>query len=134
MPTLPKPSIRVSLDDRGDVFVTKFSPDGKSLVYSTVLGGTLLDAPGDIAVNPAGEAFVVGQARIGFPVIGNTSSQRGNGDGFAVKLNANGTVAWSRLVGGNGADNLLGLFPLWTKRQESLWSRWSCPKDRLRPQ
>ncbi len=52
-----------------DVFVTKLSPDGKKVLYSTLLGGSCYDRPTDIAVTPAGTVFVVGETNsVDFPV------------------------------------------------------------------
>jgi Bacterial Ig-like domain (group 3)/Beta-propeller repeat len=42
-------------------FVTKFAPDGKSVIFSTYLGGTVgSDQASSIAVDSSGNAFVVG--------------------------------------------------------------------------
>ncbi len=42
-------------------FITKFAPDGKSVIYSTYLGGTLgSDLAASVAVDSAGNAYVVG--------------------------------------------------------------------------
>jgi len=43
-----------------DGFVSKLSPDGSSLLYSTFLGGSLNDTLNGIAVDSAGEAYVIG--------------------------------------------------------------------------
>jgi hypothetical protein len=43
-----------------DAFVTKLSPDGKDLVYSTFLGGSRSDRAQDIAVDGEGSAYVAG--------------------------------------------------------------------------
>ncbi len=46
-----------------DVFVSKISQDGKSLVYSTYLGGNQDDVGNGIAVGPGGAAFVTGYTK-----------------------------------------------------------------------
>lgn len=43
-----------------DAFVTKFSPSGSNLVYSTFLGGANYDVGRHIAVDAAGNAYVTG--------------------------------------------------------------------------
>ena len=43
-----------------DTYLVKISPDGRELLYSTLLGGKALDAPQALAVNAQGEAFVAG--------------------------------------------------------------------------
>jgi uncharacterized protein (TIGR03437 family) len=53
-----------------DVFVTKLSPDAKTMLYSTLLGGSCYDRPTDIAVTPAGAVFVTGETNsIDFPLV-----------------------------------------------------------------
>ena len=50
-------------------FVTKFSPDGSSLVYSTYLGGNNSDYIYAIAVDSSGSAYVTGQtSSASFPI------------------------------------------------------------------
>ncbi len=44
-----------------DVFVTAFNPDASALLYSTLLGGKKNDSGYGIAVDAAGNAYVVGQ-------------------------------------------------------------------------
>ena len=44
-----------------DVFVTKLSPDGKTMIFSTLLGGSCYDRPTDIVVTPSGAVFVTGE-------------------------------------------------------------------------
>jgi hypothetical protein len=45
---------------RGDVFVTKLTPDGSALVYSTYLGGGLGEGVSGLAIDAAGDVFVSG--------------------------------------------------------------------------
>lgn len=92
---------------RTDVFVTKLSADGSSLVYSTLLGGVNADFGQDIAVE-SGEAYITGytdspdfpKASIGYDTIHN-----GNKDVFVVKLDTLGsTLGYSTFLGGGGVD------------------------------
>lgn len=73
-------------------FITKFAPDGKSLVYSTFLGNGCADAGLGIAVDRFGNAYVVGQTSDpSFP--GNRlGPQNPNGNAFAAKINPAGNV------------------------------------------
>ena len=58
-----------------DIFVTKFSPVGNTLEYSTYLGGNVQDQGRGIAIDGTGAAYVTG--------LRNWS---GPGDAFAAKL------------------------------------------------
>lgn len=49
-----------TLGGGSDVFVTKLSPSGTGLVYSTYLGGSGSEFGGEIAVDAAGSAYVIG--------------------------------------------------------------------------
>jgi hypothetical protein len=51
------------------LFVTKFSPDGSSLIYSTYLSGSGWDYADAIAVDPGGSAYVTGNTNSNdFPI------------------------------------------------------------------
>src|SRR5262249_10940271 len=53
-----------------DVFVTKLSSDGSSLVYSTYLGGTASDFAQGIAVDSANNVYLAGWSQsIDFPLV-----------------------------------------------------------------
>jgi hypothetical protein len=98
----------------GDGFVTKLSPDGSSVVYSTFLGGRPFSAGTDIAVDTAGSAFVFGgTASIQFPVTPgayDTSFNGGTGDTFVTKLNPNGSaLIYSTFLGGSRSDGSGGI-------------------------
>jgi len=101
-------------------FVTKFSPDGSSLVYSTYLGGNGYDYIYAIAVDSSGSAYVTGQTNsTNFPVTAgayqtvcdpNPTNQpppytatcySSNVSAFVTKLNAAGTgLVYSTFLGG----------------------------------
>ncbi|MHC5009230.1 MAG: SBBP repeat-containing protein, partial [Planctomycetota bacterium] len=71
-----------------DAFVTKLTPDGSALAYSTYLGGTGTDEARDLAVDSAGRAHVVGYTvSQDFPPAGISSAA----DIFVSKLGASGS-------------------------------------------
>jgi uncharacterized protein (TIGR03437 family) len=78
-----------------DVFVTKLSPDAKTVLYSTLLGGSCYDRPTDIAVTPAGAVFVTGETNsIDFPLMHPRESAPavGNYESFVSMISANGAA------------------------------------------
>lgn len=90
-----------------DAFVSKLASDGKTLVYSTYLGGDDWDAAYGIAVDSTGSAYVVGEtSSTNFPRLSAIQTTlRGAVDGFVTKLNAAGNgLSYSTYLGGNGDD------------------------------
>ena len=72
-----------------DAFVARFNPAGSALLFSTHLGGAANDQGNALAVNPAGEIFVVGNtASTDFPVVSAVRGTYGGGrsDAFVAKL------------------------------------------------
>jgi len=96
-----------------DVFVTKISADGSTLVYSTYVGGSGNDSGNAIAVNSAGNAFVTGgTASSDFPVTGSADQQTYGGgslDAFVLELATSGSMTFSTYVGGSGTDVATGI-------------------------
>ena len=86
-----------------NVFVTKFSADGKSLVYSTYVGGPSGASASGLAVDPQGNAYVSGSSGTDFPFTpGSYKSPKFNG--FLFKLDATGTtLIYSMQALANGA-------------------------------
>jgi len=94
-----------------DAFVTKIAPSGSALVYSTYLYGELDDRGNAIAVDGAGNAYVVGQTNsLLFPVLDAfQSSKRDLDDAFVVKLNPDATrLVYSSYLGGSRFDRSPG--------------------------
>ncbi len=95
-----------------DAFVTKLSPDGKSLVYSVYFGGTGDDIARAIAVDAQGDAFIVGgTTSFDLPVLNGFQSSHGgsptapNSDAFIAELGPGGnSLAYSSYLGGAGND------------------------------
>ncbi|MGH9476977.1 MAG: SBBP repeat-containing protein [Terriglobales bacterium] len=92
-----------------DAFVAKLAPLGATLAYSTYLGGSQDDRAAGIAVDGAGEAFVVGTtASSDFPVSATAPQKTfgGSTDAFAVALNSSGSATlYATYIGGSGTDS-----------------------------
>ncbi|HVB87376.1 MAG TPA: SBBP repeat-containing protein [Candidatus Dormibacteraeota bacterium] len=97
-----------------NAFVTKMNPTGSALVYSTYLGGNNSDTASGIALNSAGNAYVVGNTGSGdfpttagaFQTCPNCSSAN---DVFATELSGDGSaLVYSTLLGGNNGGNYPG--------------------------
>jgi uncharacterized repeat protein (TIGR01451 family) len=72
-----------------DAFVTALQPDGKSLYYSTLLGSSQTTAASAIWVDPAWNAWVVGNtSATDFPTTPDAFQPglKGNSDGFIAKV------------------------------------------------
>lgn len=91
-----------------DAFVTRFTPSGGQLVYSTFLGGGSWDAARGLAVDAAGSARVSGETESAdFPVQGALQPSYGGGasDAFAACLPAaGGQLTFSTFFGGSSED------------------------------
>lgn len=94
-----------------DVFVTKISPAGDALLYSTFLGGAKNDFGFRLGVDGAGCVYVTGSTFSGdFPrSVTNIPSGVAAGytteDVFVTKLNADGSARlYSLMFGGTGTD------------------------------
>jgi hypothetical protein len=83
------------------------------LVYSTLLGGDMLDQANGIAVNAGGEAFIVGNTTsngtypAGYPTTTGSyqTTNRGNYDAFVTRLNSTGgSLIYSTYIGGLNND------------------------------
>ena len=94
--------------DDYDAFVTKLSPDGSHLDYSTYLGGNRLDAGFGIAVDAHGNAFVAGDTRSpSFPATVGAFDKTFNGetDAFVAEINSSGSaLVYATFLGGKGFD------------------------------
>jgi photosystem II stability/assembly factor-like uncharacterized protein len=95
-----------------DLFVTKLSADGTSLLYSTYLGsGVSQDFGTGVALDPAGNAVVSGVADdIGFPVINALQPFFAGGrDAVLAKFDPTGGLVYSTYLGGSLTDIAYGV-------------------------
>ncbi|MCJ7586642.1 MAG: SBBP repeat-containing protein [Candidatus Aminicenantes bacterium] len=94
-----------------DAFVTKLTAAGNGLVFSTYLGGSELDESYDLALDPAGNAVVVGRTDSpDFPTLTPIQRDRPRADGFVAKLaGATGALIFATYIGGSGTDYINGV-------------------------
>ena len=98
-----------------DVFVTKLSVNGASLLYSTYIGGSGSDSGNAIAVDGSGNAFVAGgtTSSTNFPTTTGalqTTFGGGSVDGFVLELaSSGGSLTFSTYLGGSGDDVANGI-------------------------
>jgi hypothetical protein len=88
-----------------DAFVTKFSPSGAALVYSTYLGGISDDDAKAIAVDASGNVYVAGYTgSANFPTQNpfQPSFAGGTFDGFVVKLSSGAMAVLTTSKSGAG--------------------------------
>ncbi len=85
-------------------FVTKLNSAGTALVYSTYLGGAGSGTDAyDIALNSAGDAYVVGTTlEAGFPATAGSfqTASKGGQEGFAAKISNTGGLSYATYLGG----------------------------------
>jgi hypothetical protein len=99
----------------GSGFVSKLSPDGSTLVFSTFLGGSVEGSTNGIAVDSNGEAIVAGRTyALDFPVVNAFqsahASDSGNEDAFVTKFSADGSsLLFSTYLGGDADDTAQGI-------------------------
>lgn len=94
-----------------DAFVTKFSPDGSQLLFSTYLGGGGTDIGLAIAVDASGSAYAGGRAgSTNFPTQGPFQGDQPGWDGFLAKLSpSGGQMVFGTYLGGSGEDLVEGV-------------------------
>ncbi|MCX6382596.1 MAG: SBBP repeat-containing protein, partial [Armatimonadetes bacterium] len=102
-------SFQTTAGNGSNVFVTKFSPDGKSLIYSTFIGGDNNESGSAIVLDSTGNAYITGQTySSNFPTTPNAfqSTPQGRADAFLTQLSPNGqSLAYSTYIGGSLDDN-----------------------------
>jgi hypothetical protein len=89
-----------------DAFVSKLMPDGRSLVFSTYLGGSSWDEAYAVAMDATGNSYVTGYTSSGnFPLTNALFGvHASNRDAFLTKLSPSGDLLTSTFLGGNSHD------------------------------
>jgi hypothetical protein len=106
-------AFQTSLKGTSNAFVTKFNPTGSVLVYSTYVGGSNQDAGLGIAVDRAGNAYVIGSTfSTDFPVTPGAFQMTSGGgqDAFVTELDPSGSaLVYSTYLGGGSFDSGYGI-------------------------
>jgi hypothetical protein len=92
----------------GDIFITKLTPTGNRIVFSTYLGGTEGETLKDICIDHDNNIIICGQTfSKDFPVTGNALDKTFDGtiEPFIAKLDSDGRhLLYSSFLGGNEND------------------------------
>ncbi len=96
-----------------DMIVAKIDTVSGQLVFSTYLGGDRFDEARGVAIDRDGGIYIAGRTTsLVFPTTDQAfqKENKGNSDGFVVKLNSDGSaVEFATLLGGAGRDEVRGL-------------------------
>ncbi len=95
-----------------DIVISKFSPDGSQLLYSTYLGGTGEDWHGVLTLDNSGYIYITGSTYSDdFPTKAPyQSTYRGSRDAFFSILSPEGTdLIYSTFFGGSGWERCLNI-------------------------
>ncbi|MEO8199310.1 MAG: Ig-like domain-containing protein [Gemmatimonadota bacterium] len=98
--------------DTSSLLVTGVSISGMHLVFSTYLGGNQQDQIRDIAVDGQGNIYIAGGSESpSFVTTPGAYDQTPNGnyDVFVAKLDPQGHLLWSTVIGGPGYDRAYGI-------------------------
>ena len=94
-----------------DAFVTKLTPDGSNVVYTTILASNGNDSARALSLDAAGNLWVAGVAGgTGFPVKNALfPNSGGQEDAFLARLDGVGHLSYATYLGGGGTDVATGL-------------------------
>lgn len=124
-----------------DAFVTKISPDGSQIVYSTTFGGSANERANGIALDALGNAYVTGRTEspdfltnrraydrtCGTDGMCNPDGLGPAADAFVTKLDANGSaLVYSTFLGGSSYDTAIRTAST-AARVTSPWTRTAMP-------
>ncbi|PYM24538.1 MAG: hypothetical protein DMD78_08645 [Candidatus Rokuibacteriota bacterium] len=109
-PTTPGAYQTTTNGSTGAGAVAKVAPDGSALVYGTYFGDVNV-TPGAIAVDGAGNAYIVGHAGSGLPTTNALQpTPAGGQDAFVTKLSPSGSaLVFSTYLGGSQDDAATGV-------------------------
>jgi uncharacterized protein (TIGR03437 family) len=87
-----------------NAFVSKLSPDGSQVLYTTTFAGSKSDLAVALAIDSSGAAYILGQTQSpDFPVTSGalqSTMSAPNWQGFVAKVNPKGNVVYATFIGG----------------------------------
>ncbi len=96
-----------------DIIVAKIDTVSGQLVFSTYFGGDRFDEARGVAIDRDGGMYIAGRTTsLMFPTTDQAfqKENKGNSEGFVVKLNSEGSVVeFATLLGGAGRDEIRGM-------------------------
>ena len=107
-----KNPIRSNIIGETDIFVTKISTDGSSIIFSTFFGGANLDSAYGVCVDHLGYIYISGLTNSqGFLTLnGYDLEHNGGWDSFVVKIDPEASkVIYSTYLGGSNDDKGWGI-------------------------
>lgn len=100
--------VTVSADDdvslnhgAGDVWVLRLTSDGQK-IWEKTYGGSFSDNVWKVDLSPNGGAYLTGET---FSVDGDVTKNQGDADLWAAEIGANGSLIWSRTLGGQNYES-----------------------------
>jgi hypothetical protein len=106
-------ALQNTLFGSASAFVSEINPAGTALLYSTYLGGSVLDNGNAIAVDSSGSAYVTGTtSSFDFPTTAGAVQTVLGGlyNAFVSKLAPGGSsLTYSTFIGGSGVDTAAGI-------------------------
>lgn len=92
-----------------DMGIIKLSPNGRSRIYATYIGGSGSDQPHSLVVDPQGNLIIAGRSNStkSYPVTDGYATAGAGFDIVVTKLNATGSaLIGSKMIGGAGDDGV----------------------------
>ena len=91
-----------------DAFVTKFNPDGSTVLFSTYFGGSSTDIATAMVIDSSGNVIIAGNTSSAdlSTKLAYQAAYRGGQDGFVAKFGPTGTFLYGTYLGGINADSI----------------------------
>lgn len=100
----------VTSNGNDDLYVLKLSSTTGSVIWVKRFGGLGTDRANSIAIDSANNIYVTGAFLGSIDFGSGPLMSEGDGDGFVLKLAANGDLLWVKKVGGTGSQEGTSIF------------------------